>query len=203
MSADSDRGETVKRRVVIAEDEAIIRLDLRETLESLGYEVVGDTGRADEAADLIRSCQPDLAILDIKMPGGSGLDVAREITSEGLCAVLVLTAFSQSDLILEATEAGVLAYLVKPFHKNELYASIEVAVARHEQMKMLADEARGFEEQLETRKLVDRAKGKLMDDRQMSESDAFAFVQKSAMRTRRSMKDVAAAILAGEFEQPD
>lgn len=202
MTADAGPGAAAKRRVVIAEDEAIIRLDLRETLESLGYEVVGDTGRADEAADLIRSCQPDLAILDIKMPGGSGLDVAREITSEGLCAVLVLTAFSQSDLILEATEAGVLAYLVKPFHKNELYASIEVAVARHEQMKMLADEARGFEEQLETRKLVDRAKGKLMDDRQMSESDAFDFVQKSAMRTRRSMKDVAAAILDGEFEQP-
>src|SRR5580698_2253820 len=151
-------------RVVIAEDEAIVRLDLKEIMEEEGYEVVGETGRGDEAVELVRTHRPDLAVLDIKMPGMDGLSAAREINAERLCAVLILTAFSQRDLIEQARNAGVLAYLVKPFQKSELLPAIEIALGRFNEIKALDTEVKTLEERLETRRLVERAKGILMEE---------------------------------------
>jgi two-component system, response regulator PdtaR len=184
-------------RVVIAEDEAIIRLDLSETLQEEGYEVVAETGRGDEAVRLVREHKPDIAILDIKMPGLDGLSAAREIAGERLAAVLILTAFSQRDLIERARDAGALGYLVKPFQKAELLPAIEVALGRFKEMKALHDQATSLEEQLESRKVVDRAKGRLMDDHGLTEGAAFSFIQKTAMRERRTMRDVADQVLTG------
>jgi response regulator NasT len=189
----------VPTRVVIAEDEAIIRLDLKETLEEEGYEVVGETGRGDEAVQLVRQLEPDVTIMDIKMPGLDGLSATREITGDGLTAVLILTAFSQRDLIEQAVDAGAMSYLVKPFQRSELIPAIELAIGRFRQMKSLAEQARTAEESLETRKVVDRAKGILMDRHGQSENDAFNFIQKSAMRERKTMKAVAEQIIAGEL----
>jgi response regulator NasT len=189
----------VATRIVIAEDEAIIRLDLKETLEEEGYEVVGETGRGDEAVALVKSLEPDVAILDIKMPGLDGLSAAREITAERRAAVLILTAFSQRDLIEQARDAGALAYLVKPFQRSELIPAVEVAIGRFNELKALAEQASSLEEQLETRKIVDRAKGNLMDGHHLSEGDAFSFIQRTAMRERVTMKAVAEQILAGDL----
>jgi two-component system, response regulator PdtaR len=182
-------------RVVIAEDEAIIRLDLKEILEDEGYEIVGETGRGDEAVDLVRKHRPDLAILDIKMPGMDGLTAAREITSERLAAVLILTAFSQRDLIDQAKEAGALAYLVKPFQRSELIPQMEIALGRFQEMKVLAQQVESLEEQLEIRKLVERAKGMLMDELGLKEIDAFNWIQKTAMRERLPMKEIARRVI--------
>lgn len=184
-------------RVVIAEDEAIIRLDLKETLEEEGYKVVGETGRGDEAVELVRELEPDIAILDIKMPGLDGLSAAREIAGERRAAVLILTAFSQRDLIERARDAGALAYLVKPFQRADLLPAIEVALGRFKEIKALYEQATSLEGQLEMRKLVDRAKGRLMDENGLSEHEAFRFVQATAMRERRTMADVANDILDG------
>jgi two-component system, response regulator PdtaR len=196
------------RRVVIAEDEAIIRLDLKEILLGEGYDVVGETGRGDEAVELVRQHQPDLAILDIKMPGSDGLAAARSIRDLELkVAVLILTAFSQRDLIDEARDAGVAAYLVKPFQRIELMPAIDQAVARCEQEWAIDDEARrqagadgaspspSAEDKLETRRLVDAAKGLLMERSGLSEAEAFGFIQKTAMTTRSRMIDVARQVL--------
>src|ERR1700712_207411 len=184
------KGLIVTIRVVIAEDEAIIRLDLKETLEEEGYDVVGETGRGDEAVQLVRDLSPDIAILDIKMPGLDGLSAAREIAGERRAAVLILTAFSQRDLIERARDAGALASRVKPFQKADLLPALEVALGRFKEMKALHDQATSLEEQLETRKVVDRAKGQLMDQGGLSEADAFAFIQKTAMKERQTMKAV-------------
>jgi two-component system, response regulator PdtaR len=189
-------------RVVIAEDEAIIRLDLREVLQEHGYEVVGETGRGDEAVALVRQHHPDLAILDIRMPGMDGLAAAREITAEGESAVLILTAFSQRNLIEEARDAGALAYLIKPFTQTELIPAIEVALGRFKEMRAIREANATLEEQLATRRAVDRAKGILMDEHGMKESAAFEFIQKTAMRERRKMRDVAEEIVAGTL-RPD
>ena len=186
-------------RVVIAEDEAIIRLDLREILEEQGYEVVGETGRGDEAVTLVRDHQPDLAILDIRMPGMDGLAAAREITAENHCAVLILTAFSQRNLIEEARDAGALAYLIKPFTQAELVPAIEVALGRFKEMKAIKETNASLEEQLETRRKVDRAKGILMDDHGLKEAAAFSFIQKTAMRERKTMRDISQQIIDGEL----
>ncbi len=186
-------------RVVIAEDEAIIRLDLKETLEEEGYEVVAETGRGDEAVELVREHHPDVAILDIKMPGLDGLSAAREIAGERRAAVLILTAFSQRDLIERARDAGALAYLVKPFQKADLFPAIEVALGRFQELKALHDQATSLEEQLETRKTVDRAKGQLMDQAGLTEAAAFSFIQKTAMADRQTMKAVAERVLAGDL----
>ena len=187
-------------RVVIAEDEAIIRLDLKETLEEEGYEVVAETGRGDEAVELVREHRPDVTILDIKMPGLDGLSAAREIAGERWSAVLILTAFSQRDLIERARGAGALAYLVKPFQKSDLFPAIEVALGRFKELKALHEQATSLEERLETRKLVDRAKGQLMDRSGLSEAEAFAFIQKTAMRERSTMRDIAQRVLDGDLE---
>jgi len=189
-------------RVVIAEDEAIIRLDLKETLEEEGYEVVGETGRGDEAVALVKEHKPDIAILDIKMPGLDGLEAAREIAGERRAAVLILTAFSQKDLIQQARDAGALAYLVKPFQKSELLPAIEVALGRFAEAQALEREVQSLEEQLQTRKVVDRAKGMLMDRHHLNENDAFSFIQKTAMRQRQTMKAVAEQIIAGDLVPP-
>ena len=186
-------------RVVIAEDEAIVRLDLKETLQEEGYEVVGETGRGDEAVQLVKELTPDLAILDIKMPGQDGLAAAREITAEHRAAVLILTAFSQRNLIEEARDAGVLAYLIKPFQRSELIPAIEVALARFNEMKALRAEVDNLEEQLVTRRALDRAKGILMDECAMKEGDAFTFIQQRAMQERAKMKAIAERVIAGDL----
>jgi AmiR/NasT family two-component response regulator len=187
-------------RVVLAEDEAIIRLDLKETLEEEGYEVVGETGRGDEAVALVRDLDPDLAILDIKMPGMDGLSVAREISAERLCAVLILTAFSQRDLIEQARDAGALAYLVKPFQRSELVPAIELAIGRFRDFKAVSEQAESLGDQLETRKILDRAKGVLMDTHGLTESEAFSFIQKTAMGDRLTMRLVGEQIISGELK---
>lgn len=192
------------KRVVIAEDEAIIRLDLKEILESEGYVVVGETGRGDEAVELVATEQPDLAILDVKMPGLDGIEAARRITSDYRTAALILTAFSQRNLIEDARDAGVAAYLVKPFQRNELIPAIEVAIARFEEHRAIEDEyarlsgeVASLEDKLETRRLVDRAKGVLMDKHGLGEAEAFSFIQRTAMDRRTRMAEVAKEILAG------
>jgi AmiR/NasT family two-component response regulator len=187
----------VATRVVIAEDEAIIRLDLKETLEEEGYDVVGETGRGDEAVELVRDLEPDLAILDVRMPGLDGLAAAREISAHKKSAVLILTAYSQRDLIEQARDAGALAYLVKPFQRSELIPAVEIALGRHREMKALHDQTQTLEDQLETRKLVDRAKGILMDSHDMSEAQAFDWIQKRAMNTRVKARDVAEQVIDG------
>lgn len=186
-------------RVVIAEDEALIRLDLRETLEEEGYEVVAETGRGDEVVALVREHRPDLAILDIKMPGMDGLTAAAEITSARLAAVLILTAFSQRELVDRAREAGAMAYLVKPFQRNDLVPAMELAVGRFEEMKALEDENKDLEERLAARTVVEHAKGVLMDELDMKESEAFRWIQRRAMDDRTTMKEIAQKVLAREL----
>jgi len=186
-------------RVVIAEDEAIIRLDLKELLEEEGYQVVGETGRGDEAIELARELRPDLVILDIKMPGTDGLSAARHISSERLSAVVILTAFSQRDLVEQATDAGAYAYLVKPFQKSDLIPAVEVALARHSQLTSSEREAGELAEKLEARKLIDRAKGKLMDEHGSSEQDAWRFLQQQAMQHRVKVHEIARRVLDGEL----
>jgi AmiR/NasT family two-component response regulator len=186
-------------RVVLAEDEAIIRLDLKELLEEEGYDVVGETGRGDEAVSLVRELLPDLVILDIKMPGLDGLTAARQIAGERLAAVLVLTAFSQRDFVEQARDAGALAYLVKPFQKSDLIPAIEVALARHSEMTSLERNVLDLEERLEERKLIDRAKGRLADAHGLDEGAAWRFIQTEAMNNRVKVGEIARRIVAGEL----
>lgn len=186
-------------RVVIAEDEAIIRLDLKETLQEEGYDVVGETGRGDTALDLVRDLRPDLAILDVKMPGLDGLEVARHIGDERICGVLILTAFSQREIIEQARDAGALAYLVKPFQKSDLIPAIEVAIGRFRELQALSGHVDALGEQLEARKVIDKAKGRLIDEFGLKEQEAFSFIQRSAMKDRTRMRDVAERIIAGDL----
>jgi AmiR/NasT family two-component response regulator len=189
----------VPTRVVVAEDEAIIRMDLRELLQEEGYEVVAECGRGDEAVDLVRTHQPDVALLDIKMPGLDGISAARQISAERLAAVVLVTAFSQRELIEEASDAGVHGYVVKPFERHDLAPAIEVAISRFRAEKALADQASDATDRLETRKTLDRAKGRLMDAHGLSEQAAFDFIQKTAMASRRPMRAVADEILDGSL----
>lgn len=193
-------------RVVIAEDEPVIRLDLKESLTEEGYDVVGEAGDGAEAIELVRRHNPDVAILDIKMPNVDGLTAAREIVGDRLAAVVILTAFSQRDLVEQARDAGALQYLVKPFQRQELVPAIELAIARFrdlvalsEQNEVLAGRAEELSEQLETRKMVDRAKGILMDRFGLAEQAAFRFIQQSAMTSRLQMKDIATQVIEGEL----
>ena len=183
--------QPTKTKILIAEDEAIIRLDLKEMLEEEGFDVVGEASDGDAAIRLAREREPDLVIMDVKMPGMDGLTAAEKITEEELSAVLILTAFSQKDLVQRAAEAGAIGYLVKPFQKSDLMPAIDIALARHAQLRAVRDEATGLADQLETRKVVDRAKGRLMDTKGMTEGEAFRHLQKKAMDERRSMREVA------------
>jgi response regulator NasT len=185
--------------VVIAEDEAIIRLDLKELLEEEGFAVVGETGRGDEAVELVRDLRPDLAILDIKMPGLDGLSAARQIAGDRATAVLILTAFSQRDLVEQARDAGAMSYIVKPFQRSDLIPAIEVALGRHAELRSLEEEVGDLTERLEARKTIDRAKGVLMDSHSMSEQDAWRFLQTQAMNRRTKVHEVAALVVTGDL----
>lgn len=182
-------------RVVIADDESIIRMDLREMLTNLGYLVVGETGDGISAVNLARELRPDLVIMDVKMPDLDGIQAARILTEERIAPVLLLTAFSQQELIEGAKEAGVVGYIVKPFRESELVPAIEVALARFREFKALEKELADTRNILETRKIVERAKGVLMDTQGLKEAEAFRKIQKLSMNTRKSMREVAEAIL--------
>ena len=184
-----------KTKVLIAEDEAIIRLDLKEMLEEEGLTVVGEAADGEAALRLAGETSPDLVIMDIKMPGMDGLTAAERLAETSDAAVLILTAFSQKDLVQRAADAGAMGYLVKPFQKSDLIPAIDVALARHAQVRALKKESTDLSEQLETRKLVDRAKGHLIDSQNLTEAAAFRLIQKRAMDERKSMREVAAAIL--------
>jgi AmiR/NasT family two-component response regulator len=186
-------------RVVIAEDEAIIRLDLKELLQEDGYDVVGETGRGDEAVELVRDLRPDLVILDIKMPGLDGLSAAREIAGDRLAAVLMVTAFSQRELVEQARDAGALAYLVKPFQKSDLIPAIEVALGRFAELTALERDVEDLQARLEARKNIDRAKGRLMDSHAMGEQDAWRFLQQQAMANRVKIDEIARRVVDGEL----
>jgi two-component system, response regulator PdtaR len=186
--------ETV--RVLIAEDEALIRLDLKEMLEEEGYSVVAEVGDGQQAVDQARELRPDLVILDIQMPELDGLSAAEQIASARIAPVIVLTAFSQRELVERARDAGAMAYLVKPFSKNDLVPAIEVARARFTEMTALDGEVRTLEERLETRKVVEKAKGRLMEEQGLTEAQAFRLIQQRAMNERTSMKVLAEQILA-------
>ena len=187
---------------MIAEDEAIIRLDLKEILEEEGYEVVGETGRGDEAIQLVRTLLPELVILDIGMPGTDGLTAAREITCERLAAVVILTAFSQRDLVDQARDAGVFAYVVKPFQKSDLLPQIEIALGRFREIRTWPTTSRVLEDQLETRRVVERAKGMLMDEQRLKEAEAFSWIQKTAIRERLPMKEIARRVIEDGLRPP-
>ena len=182
-----------KYRIVVAEDETLIRLDLIEMLTEAGYDVVGEATNGEEAVLLVESLNPDLAILDVKMPILDGISAAEKIISRA--PVLMLTAFSQKDLVERARDAGAMAYVVKPFAIGDLIPAIEIAVSRHRQLKALETEVANLHERLETRKIIDRAKGILMQALKLSEPEAFSWIQRTAMDRRMSMKDVASAVI--------
>ena len=182
-------------RIVIADDEPIIRLDLRKTLENMGHQVVGEAGDGHKAVDLARELKPSNIILDIKMPEMAGIDAAKIISTEGISPVLLLTAYSQKDLVDRATEAGVFNYLVKPFKEADLMPAMAIAIARYEEFMELENEVSDLENKLDTRKAVDRAKGILMDQYGLKEQEAFRRIQVQSMNTRKSMREIADAII--------
>lgn len=186
-------------RVVVAEDEAIIRLDLVETLREEGYDVVAECGRGDEVVQLVEQHAPDLVLLDIKMPGLDGLSAARAINEQSSVAIVMLTAFSQRELIDEASDAGAMSYLVKPYQRTDLVPALELARARRQERQALVAKVDELESRIEERKMIDRAKGLLMDSYGMSEDDAFRFLQRSAMAGRRRMSDVADEVVSGRL----
>lgn len=184
-----------KLRIVIADDESIIRLDLKETLQRMGHEVVAEAGDGRTAIELVRQHRPDLAVLDVKMPEMDGVDAAKEIANEKLAPVLLLTAYSQQDLVLRAIDAGVFAYIVKPFTEGDLLPAMGVAIARFREFQSIAQQAESLSAALDSRKLVDRAKGILMDKHGLKEADAFRRIQQQSMNTRKSMREIAEAII--------
>ncbi len=184
-----------KLRLVIADDEPIIRLDLKKMLEDCGYDVVGEAGDGARAVETARNLKPDVVILDIKMPEMDGIDAAKIITEEKIAPVLLLTAYSQIDLVTRAKDAGVYSYLVKPFKATDLMPQIEIAVARWDAFLQIEKTATDLEDKLETRKAVDRAKGILMDQYGLKEQEAFRRIQVQSMNTRKSMREIAEAII--------
>jgi two-component system, response regulator PdtaR len=184
------------RRVLVAEDESLIRLDLTEMLAEQGYEVVGEAGDGATAVQLAEQLRPDLVVMDVKMPVLDGISAAQRIVGQRIAPVLILTAFSQRELVERAREAGAMAYLVKPFAKADLVPAIEMALSRHEEITQLEREVADLVERLETRKLVDRAKGLLQTRFGLSEPDAFRWMQKAAMDKRTSMREVAQVVIA-------
>ena len=193
LQQSGDQGKT-PARILVAEDETLIRMDLVEMLTEAGYDVVAQATNGEEAVALAKQFNPDLAILDVKMPVLDGISAAEQIIP--LAPVLMLTAFSQKELVERARDAGVMAYVVKPFSINELLPAIEIAISRHVQMRSLANEVADLHERLETRKLVDRAKGILMAALNLSEPEAFSWIQRAAMDRRLGMKEVALAVIS-------
>ena len=185
---------TQKVRILVAEDEALIRMDLVEMLQGAGYEVVAEATNGQEAIDLANEHKPDLAILDVKMPVLDGISAAEKIID--LAPVLMLTAFSQKELVDRARDAGVMAYVVKPFTIGDLIPAIEIAISRHTQMRSLAAEVADLHDRLETRKIIDRAKGILMKALNLAEPEAFSWIQRAAMDRRLTMKQVAEAVIS-------
>ncbi len=192
-----------RTRVIIADDESIIRMDLREMLTNLGYLVIGEVGDGRSAVNLARELRPDVVVMDIKFEGDDfdGIDAARVLTEEKLAPVLLLTAYSQRELVVRAREAGVVGYLVKPFREADLVPAIEVALARFGEFRTMEKQVGDLEDTLETRKFVDRAKGILMDTQDLNEAEAFRRIQKMSMNTRKPMKDVAEAIILAQQTQ--
>ncbi len=184
-----------RTRVVIADDESIVRTDLKEMLTSLGYLVVGEVGDGRSAVNVARELKPDVVIMDIKMPDMDGIEAAKVLTEEQIAPVILLTAYGQKELVERAKEAGVVGYLVKPFREADLSPAIEIATSRFNEFRIMQQEVQDLQNALETRKLVDRAKGILMDTQGMSEADAFRKIQKMSMNTRKSMREVAEAII--------
>jgi response regulator NasT len=193
MTTDAD--ETKPHRVLIAEDEALIRLDVAEMLREEGYEIVGQAGDGQEAVELAEQLAPDLVIMDVKMPRRDGIDAAREIAQKRIAPIVILTAFSQRDLVERARDAGAMAYLVKPFSVTDLIPAIELAVSRFSEIAALEKDVATLSERLETRKLVERAKGLLQTKQGMSEPEAFKWIQRAAMDRRTTMKRVAEIVL--------
>lgn len=187
--------EAPQRRVLVAEDEALIRLDLVEMLREEGYEVVGEAADGEQAVAMATELKPDLVILDVKMPKMDGIDAASKITSDRIAPVVILTAFSQRDLVMRARDAGTMAYLVKPFAKRDLVPAVELAVSRFAELQALEAEVAGLTDRLETRKVIDRAKGLLMSSQSLSEAEAFRWIQRTAMDRRTTMKAVAEAVV--------
>ena len=187
-----------RTRVIIADDESVIRADLREMLTNLNYLVIGDVGDGRSAVNLARELKPDVVIMDIKMPDMDGIEAARVMTQEKIAPVLLLTAYAQRELVDRAKEAGVVGYLVKPFREQEIVPAIEIALARFGEFRELEKEVGDLNETLETRKLVDRAKGILMDTQGLTEQEAFRKIQKMSMNTRKPMKEIAQAIVLAQ-----
>ena len=188
------------RRVLIAEDEALIRLDLKEMLEEEGYDVVGEADDGERAVALANQLRPDLVILDVKMPRLDGIAAAEQIAGDRVAPVIILTAFSQRDLVERAREAGAMAYLVKPFQKKDLLPTIEMATSRFAEIVALEQEVSGLQERLEARKIIERAKGVLMTEHDMTEPEAFRWIQRTAMDRRTTMRVVSEAVLAAGFD---
>ncbi|MFZ2527179.1 MAG: response regulator [Rhodococcus sp. (in: high G+C Gram-positive bacteria)] len=195
MTGAPHENSTAPRRVVVAEDEALIRLDLVEMLREEGYDVVGEAGDGQRAVELAAELKPDLVIMDVKMPRRDGIDAASEIAERRIAPVVILTAFSQRELVERARDAGAMAYLVKPFSKSDLVPAIEVAASRFSEIRELEREIAGLTERFEVRKLVDRAKGMLMDAHAMTEPEAFRWIQRAAMDRRTTMKQVAEVVI--------
>ncbi len=195
IDATTETGATPVR-ILVAEDEALIRMDLVEMLQEAGYTVVAQAANGEEAIALATEHKPDLAILDVKMPILDGISAAEKIIS--IAPVLMLTAFSQRELVERARDAGVMAYVVKPFTIGDLVPAIEIAISRHTQMRSLAEEVADLHERLETRKIIDRAKGILMKALNLAEPDAFSWIQRAAMDRRLTMKEVAHAVISPE-----
>ncbi|AYZ25001.1 ANTAR domain-containing response regulator [Cutibacterium acnes] len=192
----SDSGaEAEHPRVVVAEDEALIRLDLVELLEEHGYEIVGQASDSEEAVRLANELEPDLIVMDVKMPKMDGITAADKIAEDRICAVVMLTAFSQRDLIKRAKEAGAMAYVVKPFDASDVIPAIEIAMARFAEIRGVEDEVMDLEERLESRKIVDQAKGILQTSLDLTEPEAFRWIQKTAMDLRKSMREVAQGVI--------
>ena len=198
MSGPGQRG-----RVLVAEDESLIRLDLVEMLGEEGYDVVGQAADGEQALSLARELRPDVVLLDVKMPVLDGIDAARQITAERIAPVVMVTAFSQRELVDQAGDAGAMAYLVKPVAKEDLAPQIEVALARYAQIRTLETEIGDLHDRLETRKLVERAKGRLQAERRMTEPEAFRWLQKTSMDRRMTMRQLAEEVLAPTAERTD
>ena len=197
MADQTIAAESSASTVVVAEDEAVIRMDLVEQLRELGFDVVGQCGDGTEAVRLCRELMPDIALLDISMPGLDGLEAARQISADGKSAVVMLTAYSQRELIEQAVAAGAMTYLVKPWSISDLLPALQLAKQRFAEMRQLGDRVEELSQDLETRKAVERAKSRLMAAYGLSENEAFRWLQKAAMDRRTTMKAVAEAVLAG------